>query len=179
MNDAFAVPLAADTLRIERVLPGPIERVWAYLTESDKRARWLADGPLEPLVGGRVQLVFRNNALTEGDDAAPAKYAAIAEECRTGGRVTACEPPHVLAFTWDEDGDEASEVCFELQPAGDAVRLTVTHRRLARRDARISVAAGWHTHLDILQARLTGHAPEGFWRRHTRLEAEYERRLPA
>lgn len=28
-----------NTLRLERVLPGPIERVWEYLTDSEKRAR--------------------------------------------------------------------------------------------------------------------------------------------
>jgi len=30
------------TIRFERLLPGPVERVWAYLTESKKRATWLA-----------------------------------------------------------------------------------------------------------------------------------------
>jgi len=29
-------------------LPGPIERVWEYLTDPDKRARWFAGGPMEP-----------------------------------------------------------------------------------------------------------------------------------
>ena len=32
------------TVRFERLLPGPIERVWAYLTESEKRRKWLASG---------------------------------------------------------------------------------------------------------------------------------------
>ena len=27
------------TVKMERLLPGPVERVWAYLTESKKRAR--------------------------------------------------------------------------------------------------------------------------------------------
>ena len=36
----------ATTLTVERTLPGPIERVWAYLTEPDKRARWLGGGVL-------------------------------------------------------------------------------------------------------------------------------------
>ena len=31
------------TVRIERMLPGPIERVWDYLTDSDLRAQWLAE----------------------------------------------------------------------------------------------------------------------------------------
>ena len=39
--------LAPDkSLRLQRRLPGPIERVWAYLTEPDKRATWLAGGPM-------------------------------------------------------------------------------------------------------------------------------------
>ena len=29
------------TVRFERLLPGPIERVWEYLTDGDKRATWL------------------------------------------------------------------------------------------------------------------------------------------
>lgn len=32
-----AALVAPDTLRIERILPGPIERIWPFLTESDKR----------------------------------------------------------------------------------------------------------------------------------------------
>ncbi|MBB3059863.1 uncharacterized protein YndB with AHSA1/START domain [Microbulbifer rhizosphaerae] len=33
----YGVMTAADTLRIERLLPGPLERVWQYLVDSDKR----------------------------------------------------------------------------------------------------------------------------------------------
>lgn len=43
---------------------------------------------------------------------------------------------------------------FELTEQGSAVLLTVTHRRLANRDEMLSVAGGWHTHLDILLDRL-------------------------
>ena len=42
----------AGTIRFERLLPGPIERVWAYLTESDKRAKWLAAGDMDLRPGG-------------------------------------------------------------------------------------------------------------------------------
>jgi uncharacterized protein YndB with AHSA1/START domain len=94
------------------------------------------------------------------------------------GRVTAFDPPRTLAYLWGEDASDSSEVRYELTPMGDEVRLVLTHRRLASRDAMLSVAAGWHTHLDILEARLTGATPEGFWRRHTLLEREYEGRLP-
>ena len=29
--------LDENTVRFERLLPGPIDRIWQYLTESDKR----------------------------------------------------------------------------------------------------------------------------------------------
>ena len=45
----YAQPLSADTVRIERTLPGPIERVWAYLVDPELRALWLATGDIEPL----------------------------------------------------------------------------------------------------------------------------------
>lgn len=61
-------------------------------------------------------------------------------------------------------------------PNQDGMQIP-THPQEERREAMLSVAAGWHTHLDILADRLAGRTPEGFWRRHTRLEAEYARRL--
>ena len=44
------------TLTIQRFLPGPIERIWAYLTESDLRRRWLAAGQMEMKVGAPFEL---------------------------------------------------------------------------------------------------------------------------
>jgi uncharacterized protein YndB with AHSA1/START domain len=174
---AYATPLSADTVRIERTLPGPIERVWSYLVDPELRALWLATGDIEPRVGGRVEHVWHNSALTPNDDPAPPKYAHIAQEARMQGTVTVFDPPRELGYTWGFD-DGASEVRYELTPQGDNVRLVVTHRRIASRDMLLSVAAGWHTHLDILVARLNDDTPVGFWRQHTRLEREYAQRLP-
>ena len=177
MND-YGTVTAPDTVRLERLLPGPIERVWAYLTDSDKRRTWLAAGPMELQVGGRVDHVFRNNELTPGDGPPP-KYAGLGEEHRMHGRVLACEPPRLLSYTWNEGERQYSEVSFELAPRGDGVWLVLTHSRLGNRGLMLSVAAGWHAHLGILIDRLNGQEPAGFWTTHTRLEAEYERRIPA
>ena len=173
----FGVRTAPDTVRVERLLPGPIERVWQYLTDAELRAQWLAGGEIEPRVDGRVELVFNNSTLTEDDDPPPAKYAQYAGESRMGGRITEFDPPHVLAYTWGEPDDSHSHVRFELDTKGAQVRLVVTHSRLATRDGMLSVAGGWHAHLDILRDRLNGRTPDGFWRSHTRLEAEYAQRL--
>ena len=177
MND-FGTVTAPDTVRIERVLPGPIERVWAYLTESDKRATWLAAGDMDLRVGGSVDLRFHNNALTENDQAPPPKYEKFGGEIHMGGRILECDPPRVLAYSWGEDSSD-SQVRFELSSRGDEVLLVVTHSRLATRDGMLSVASGWHAHLGILADRLAGRTPPGFWATHTRLEAEYDKRIPA
>ncbi|MGO1073184.1 SRPBCC domain-containing protein [Lysobacter sp. CA199] len=100
-----------------------------------------------------------------------------AADRRNHGRITAIDPPYLFSYTWSEDHDAPSEVSFELSAQGAQVRLVVTHRRLAGRDEIISVCGGWHTHLGILIARLSGQTPDGFWRTHTRLEAEYEQRI--
>jgi uncharacterized protein YndB with AHSA1/START domain len=90
-------------------------------------------------------------------------------------RITELDPPRRLAITWQGSGD----VSFELAPKGDEVLLTVIHRRLPGRDSLLKHAAGWHMHLDILVARATGKAPAPFWDGWSRLEKEYDRRIPA
>jgi uncharacterized protein YndB with AHSA1/START domain len=165
------------TVRFERLLPGPIERVWEYLTESDKRATWLCGGETELKIGGKVEMHFRNASLsTQPDIEPPEKYRNLPETTSFGGAVTRCEPPNLLAHTWDYEG-QSSEVCYELERQGNQVRLVLTHRRLASYDEVISVSGGWHTHLDILEDVLGGREARAFWKTHSPLEAEYERRF--
>jgi uncharacterized protein YndB with AHSA1/START domain len=172
---ADGVLLDASTLRFERLLPGPIERVWAYLTESEKRRKWLARGRMELYAGGRVELNFRHAELSRRPEPVPAKYKHLESGSTTHGRVARCEPPHVLSYSW---GDAAypSEVTFELARHGSGVPLVLTHRRLARTDMA-SVASGWHTHLGILADHLEDFPSQPFWATHVKWEAEYERRL--
>ena len=61
------------TLTIQRLLPGPIERVWAYLTQSDLRKQWLAAGEMSLKVGEPVEFVWRNDEL--GDPRASGRPA--------------------------------------------------------------------------------------------------------
>jgi uncharacterized protein YndB with AHSA1/START domain len=179
MNDHGTL-IADDTIRFERLLPGPIERVWAFLVDSDKRALWLAGGPMELDSGGDVALHFRNAELSEGDDPAPEKYRDYENSGSMFGRITRCEPPHRLSYTWTdlpgEIDEDDSEVSFELTAEDNQVRLVLIHRRLQAHEL-LSVAGGWHTHLGILEDRLSERTPRPFWRTHTRLEAEYAARL--
>jgi uncharacterized protein YndB with AHSA1/START domain len=176
--DEYGIIAGADTVRFERLLPGPIERVWAFLTESDKRARWLAAGPMELHAGGRVELRFSNSILSSTPETVPDRYRRYQDGVGFGARVIRCEPPHLLSHTWGGEPGEESEVTYELTPQGDKVLLVLTHRRLVSRASMLSVSGGWHTHLDVLVARLSDRAPGPFWATFERREAEYRGRLP-
>ena len=176
-NDSYGRATGPVEVVFERVLPGPIERVWAYLTESEKRGKWFASGEMELRVGGRVELNFLHADLS-AEKTPPEKYRKCAGGVATRGTVTRCEPPRVLSYTWDQGSCENSEVTFELTPRGNDVLLVLTHRRLADRATMVNVAGGWHTHLGILEDQLNGREPRPFWTTHTGLEAEYAERLP-
>lgn len=173
-NEQLGTSPGPGEVRIERWLPGPVERIWAYLTDSEKRGKWLAPGEMELRVGGTVEHRFRHADLSH-EKTPPPKYGAYEEGHVVYGTVLRCEPPHLLSYTWG-DGDEDSEVTFELvsEDHGE-VKLIVTQRRLRSREGMANVAAGWHAHLGILIDHLEGRPPRGFWSTHGRLEAEYAR----
>jgi uncharacterized protein YndB with AHSA1/START domain len=170
--DAYGVLTEPATLTIQRLLPGPIERVWAYLTESELRSRWLAAGQMEMKVGAPVELVWRNDELTNPPGQRPSGFP---EEQRMQSRITELDPPRKLAIAWQGSGDAS----FELEQKGKEVLLTVIRRRLPDRGTMLMFGAGWHMHLDILVAHATGKKPEPFWDGWSRLKKEYDRRMPA
>ena len=173
MLDAYGVLTEPTTLKIQRLLPGPIERVWAYLTQSELRRQWLAAGSMEMKLGAPLELVWRNDELTDPPGKRPAGFTE--DEYRMQSRITEVDPPRKLAITWDNSGD----VSFELEPKGKEVLLTIIHRRLPTRQTMLMIGAGWHMHLDILVARANGREPEPFWDGWSRLREDYDRRLPA
>lgn len=170
--DRYGVLTEPATLKIQRLLPGPIERVWDYLTKSELRRQWLAAGDMELKVGAPFEFVWRNDELskvrTERPDGMP-------EENRMAATITELDPPRRLAFTWTGTGG----VSIELEPQGDEVLLTLVHRRLPSREYLLRVAAGWHSHLDILADVAGGREPGPIWPAWTKLHGEYAQRIPA
>jgi uncharacterized protein YndB with AHSA1/START domain len=170
--DAYGVLIEPTTLKIQRVLPGPIERVWAYLTDSDLRRKWLASGEMEMKVGGTCEFTWRNDELNNPPSKRPAGHSA---EHSMVVHITEFDPPRKLAITWGSTGG----VTFELEPRGNNVLLTLIHHRVTDPKTRLSVSAGWHMHLDVLVARTRGEEPPPFWDGWLRLREEYERRFSA
>jgi len=171
-NEQYGQFTSPAEVRIVRLLPGPIERVWDYLTVPEKRARWFAGGSCEPKVGGKNDLVFQHKNLSPAEEP-PAQYKQMNEEGFTmPSTILRCEPPRLLSYTFDD----ASEVTFELTPQGKHVLLVLTHR--ARGEDIPSIpgyASGWHTHFALLTALLEGTPPPPFWAMHKRLKAEYQK----
>jgi uncharacterized protein YndB with AHSA1/START domain len=135
-------------VRFVRELPGPVARVWAFLTEPAHLPAWFgADSTIEPRVGGAVTLM----------------------DGHIRGVVTQWRPGRKLVYTWNvfgpNDGPDAvsdypeSYPTFELEPRGDQVQLTFTHFPILERFVPQN-AMGWHTMLDILDAGLRGETIE-------------------
>jgi len=169
--DAYGQLIEPTTLLIQRLLPGPIERVWAFLTESDLRRRWLASGDMELRIDAPFTLTWQNDRLTNPPGTRPEGFG---EEHSMESRITVCHPPHELAFTWG-----GGDVSIRLEEKGAKVLLTLTHRRIVERSSRVMIGAGWHAHLDILASRVSGTEPATpFWDGWLLLRQEYDQRLP-
>lgn len=175
-NDAYAQFPAPGEIRIMRTLPGPIERLWTYLTDPAKRAKWFAGGPMELRPGGKMELFFQHKNISPTETPPPEHACHHDTGEAMPGTVLRCEPPRLLSYTFGENSD----VTFELIPQGNEVLMILTHR--SRGDDLSSLtgfASGWHTHLAILLSQLQGTPQPLFWATHSRLKAEYEKLSPA
>jgi uncharacterized protein YndB with AHSA1/START domain len=163
--------LAPGTVRVERLLPGPVERVWAYIVDAEKRATWFCGGEFELREGGRVRLQFDNDSLSS-DKSPPEKYRSVGKSAFEGV-MTRYEPMRLLAHTWPWDSGD-TEVTYELTPRGREVLLAITHRRLDGSPLPVNVMSGWDVHTGILEDVLSGVEPRPFWKTHAALEKAYE-----
>jgi uncharacterized protein YndB with AHSA1/START domain len=171
--DAYGVLTEPSTLTIKRRLPGPAERIWAYLTDGDLRRKWLASGAMGTQAGDAFTMTWRNDELMAQPGRRPEGFSA---EHSMESRIIEIDPPRRLAFTFGQSG----EVTFDLEPDGKDVLLTLVHRRLPDRAMLLKVAAGWHAHLDVLAARAAGQEPGfPFWDHWASLKDDYARRIPA
>lgn len=176
-NDSYVQRTGPGEVTLIRLLPGPIERVWQFLVDPAKRAKWFASGPLEPQQGGAIKMRFHHADLSD-EKVAPPKYAHMQEGVDSTGTVSHFEPPHTFGFLWDEgEGTPPSQVIFRLSPEGDKVKLVLTHSRLSSKDSEHSVSSGWHAHVEVLATLLDDEEPKGFWTRLMELETIYARQL--
>ena len=168
-SELYGVLTDPVTLEIERRLPGPVERVWSYLTDGELRRQWLASGNMKLEVGSSFELTWRNDELTDPPGDRPEEFSG---EHTMKSTIVEVDEPRKLVYTWGE-----GEVEFTLQPVDGDVLLTLIHRRVSERKMRLMVGAGWHMHLNILEAKLAGRLTEPFWDGWFRLRDEYDQRF--
>ena len=174
MGDYATYPENA-VLEIYRDLPGPIERVWDYLTKSDLRQKWLCAGDVSAEPGGEIQFRFDHSLLSK--HATPDSHKNSGDQNMVGV-VRVYEPPHHLAFSWPSGEAEApTEVVIKLIEIEGGVRLHLRHERVLTSDYMSGASAGWHTHLDILDDLLCARVGRDFWEHFLPLEQEYKSRL--
>lgn len=123
-------------IRLERLLPAPIESIWECLTDTTQLAGWYGDGEIEPMVGGAVTIMGGH----------------------IRGVVTQWKPMRRVAYTWNvfnpnepESDYPESYLTIDLKQEGGQVLLTLTHLPVLERFEKQN-AMGWHTFLDMLAA---------------------------
>lgn len=131
-------------VRFVRELPGPIERVWEFITSSEHLGKWFKPGSIEPGVGGVVNI----------------------QEGHIRGVVTQWKPPRMVTYTFNvfdpgqtESDYPESYLTIELEARGDNVLLTLTHRPIIEGMEK-PTQMGWHSFLDMLRQNLRGEEVE-------------------
>ncbi len=97
--------LSPTEIRFERLLPGPIKTVGAFLTNEKKRGEWLAPGPMDLRVGGTVELRFKHSDLSPTKAAPPKGYEEM-----------------------DAKGHQAKETITELDAPGTSPLPSTAHQ---------------------------------------------------
>ena len=160
MNNEMGKILNSHTVQFERLFPGPIERVFDYLSKPEHLGKWLMPAKVEERVGGRIQ--FKADPMPES---VAGKRENKPSECFIRGVISQFDPPNVISYSWNElNYDMTSEVRFELSTRGDGVLLVLTHSRLPAQ-LMAGVGAGWHTHLEDVLAAIKGEKPADFFSR--------------
>lgn len=169
--------IAPNTFRLERKLKAPIDRVWSYFVDAEKRSRWFSAGDNLSALGQIFTLSFGHHRIT--NEKPPARWAAMESgEIPMQGRILAFEPPTLLAITWGDGGEHVSEVRFDFSAHGDETLLVITHTKIDTRGDLLDFAGGWTAHVDTLAHVLEGKSVNRFWASILEAEATYAQRTP-
>ncbi|GAA1587872.1 MULTISPECIES: SRPBCC family protein [Kribbella] len=126
-------------IRIERVLPATIERVYDAWTRAELLVRWYCPNP-------RLELKVRADVRRGGS------YVVEMGPHVVRGTYLEVEPPTRLVFSWQWDGagDEPTRVEVELTEVPDGTRMRLSHTGFADAEDAANHRMGWEPELDRL-----------------------------
>ena len=157
--------VAEDTIRLERLLDGPPETVWRYLTQANLRSQWFMGGT-DATPGGEFDLLVDHDNLSDDADVPyPESYAEFKGTTWTE-KVIRFDPPRLLETTFQ--AGKNGTVTYELFPEDAKTRLVVTHSGLVSPVGAQDFGSGWNSHLTVLEERLAGRGVRNFWELHAR-----------
>lgn len=143
------------TLRYERLLNHPIERVWAALTDPEELIGWLAEAELDLVEGGSISLTWQNvisSEQVEQYDIRGFEDKDLEERTPVTGTITRVDRPHLLEYETDSFG----LMRWELREQDGGCLLTFSSTLDAPEEMLTQMLAGWHQHLDGLNEALAG-----------------------
>lgn len=154
--------IAPDTIRLERVLDAPPEKVWRYLTEAELRNQWFMGGT-DATPGGEFDLLNDHDNLSDEDVPYPDDYAPYKGKTWSE-KVLRFDPPRLLETTF-QSGKNGT-VTYELFPEGGKTRLMLTHSGIVSGTGAQDFGSGWNSHLTVLEEKLAGRSIRNFWALH-------------
>ena len=157
--------VAEDTIRLERLLDGPPETVWRYLTQANLRSQWFMGGT-DATPGGEFDLLVDHDNLSDDADVPyPESYAEFKGTTWTE-KVIRFDPPRLLETTFQ--AGKNGTVTYELFPEDAKTRLVVTHSGIVSPVGAQDFGSGWNSHLTVLEERLAGRGVRNFGELHAR-----------
>jgi uncharacterized protein YndB with AHSA1/START domain len=125
-------------LRIDEVLPSPIEAVWRALTDPRTLARWLMENDFEPRVGHAFTLRDPPTATWDG---------------RVACEVLELDPPRRMVWSWNGGmkGETTTRVVFELRAEGEGTRFTLRHEGEGDAAQGEALLSGWKRKAGVLR----------------------------
>lgn len=155
---------APGTIRLERMLDAPPEKVWRYLTEAELRKAWFMGGT-DARAGSEFELLNDHDNLSEDDVPYPESYAPYKGKTWSE-KVISFDPPRLLETTFQSGKN--GRVRYELIPEGSQTRLVLTHSGIESPVGAQDFGSGWNSHLTVLQERLAGRGVRDFWALHAK-----------
>jgi uncharacterized protein YndB with AHSA1/START domain len=165
--------LAPDTIRLERILDAPADKVWRYLTDAELRREWFMGGT-DARADGEFELINDHDNLSDEEAPYPESYAQY-KGTKWNEKVVRFDPPRLLETSFQ--GGKNGTVTYELFPDDDRTRLVLTHSGIQSGTGAQDFGSGWNSHLTVLQERLAGRGVPNFWALHARSREEIAKAL--